>query len=329
MTNLRTAACVLLSGVVLLLSGCGALSGSSTPSSAQNGQNGLVPMTVGVAASQSSTALILGKDHGFFQQNGIDLTIGKAATGAAAITQVINGQQQAGLGGISPVVIAASSGIPVEIASGAVADRPAPEGAQYQTMVAGDSPVHSFRDLENRTVAVNSVKCCWEFWLREAVSKAGGDPNKVKLVQLSFPDEVTALKQGKVDAISTAQPYATSLRQEGYRDIGDTPAIAFNNPNADNTVFYMSKSFIAQHPGIVEKWRRALQQASDYANSHPDETRAAIVKQTSADPQLVANAPLPRYTADIDRSVVEQEAAFTVKYGAAKSAPDYATYVVP
>lgn len=326
MTSPRTAACVLLSSVVFLLSACGALSGSNTPSTAQNG---LVPMTVGVAASQSSTALILGKDHGFFQQNGIDLTIGKAATGAAAITQVINGQQQAGLGGISPVVIAASSGIPVEIASGAVADRPDPAGAQYQTMVAGNSPVQSLRDLENRTVAVNSVKCCWEFWLREAVSKAGGDPSKIKLVQLSFPDEVTALKQGKVDAISTAQPYATSLRQEGYRDIGDTPAIAFDDPNADNTVFYMSKSFISEHPGIVEKWRRALQQSSDYANSHPDETRAAIVKQTSADPQLVASAPLPRYTVDIDRAVVEKEASFTVKYDAAKSVPDYSTYVVP
>lgn len=327
MTSPRTVACVLLSSVVLLLSACGALSGSNTPSTAS--QNGSVPMTVGVAASQSSTALILGKDHGFFQQNGIDLTIGKAATGAGAITEVINGQQQAGLGGISPVVIAAASNIPVEMVSGSVADRTAPEGAQYQTMVAGNSPVHSLRDLENRTVAVNSLKCCWEFWLREAVSKAGGDPSTVKLVQLSFPDQVTALKQGKVDAISTAQPYATSLRQEGYRDIGDTPAIAFDDPNADNTVFYMSKSFITQHPGIVEKWRRALQQSSDYANSHPDETRAAIVKQTSADPQLVASAPLPRYTAEIDRSVVEKEASFTVKYGAAKSVPDYSSYVVP
>lgn len=326
MTNPRTVACALLSCVVLLLSGCGALSGSNTPSSTGNG---MVAMTVGVAATQSSTPLILGKDHGFFQQNGIDLTLGQASTGAGAITQVINGQQQAGLGGISPVVIAAAANIPVEIVSGSVSDRPDPVGAQYQTMVAGDSSIHSFRDLENRTVAVNSLKCCWEFWLREAVSKAGGDPDKVKLVQLSFPDEVTALKQGKVDAISTAQPYATSLRQEGYRDIGDTPAIAFDNPNADNTVYYMAKSFIAEHPGIVDKWRRALQQSSDYANSHPDETRAAIVKQTSADPQLIASAPLPSYTAEVERSVVEKEASFDVKYGAAKSAPDYSTYVVP
>lgn len=328
MTNRTKAFMPLLASAVLLLSACGALSASNDRSTEPQ-KKGLVSITAGVAASQSSTAIILGKEQGFFEQNGIDLNIGDAATGAGAITQVINGQQQVALGGISPVIIAASSGIPVQIVSGAVADRPSPKGAQYQTIVKKGSSIRSFRNLEGKTVAVNSVKCCWEFWMREAIEKDGGNPKAVRLVQLPFPDQVTALKQGKVDAISTLQPYATALRQQGYRDIGDTPAIAFDDPNNGNTVFYMAKSFIAEHPGIVEKWRKAVRQSSEYANAHPEETRAATVKKTKADPELVADAPLPHYTAELSRKVIETEASLAVKYGVIPSAPAYSTYVAP
>jgi NitT/TauT family transport system substrate-binding protein len=316
-----------------LVTACGGGSDGGQKSGSGSGGGGSdtkaapVAITAGVAASQSSTALILGADQGFFKEQGIDLTIGQAATGAAAITQLINGQQQVALGGISPVISAAAGDIPIEIVSGAVNDRDDPAGTQYQTIVPADSNVKSFADLAGKTVAVNSLKCCWEFWIREAVAKDGADPNSLNLVQLPFPDAVTALRQGKVDAISTLQPFATALRKEGFRDIGDSPATAFGNPNNGNTVFYMSKQFIEQNPGIVDRWRTALEKSAEYANSHPDETRKQIIEKTGADPALVQSAPLPQYTAKIDRKTVESEGKFLVKYGVIKKAPDLDTLI--
>jgi NitT/TauT family transport system substrate-binding protein len=312
-----------------LVTACGGGSGASAQSSGSGGSDKPVAITAGVAASQSSTALILGEKQGFFKEQGINLTIGQAPTGAAAITQLINGQQQVGLGGISPVITAAAGGIPIQIVSGAVNDREDPAGTQYQTMVAGNSSIKTFADLAGKTVAVNSLKCCWEFWIREAVKHAGGNPDSLKLVQLPFADAVSALKQGQVDAISTLQPFATSLRQQGFRDIGDSPAVAYGNPNNGNTDFYMSKQFIQQNPGIVKRWRTALQKSADYANAHPDETRAQIVEKTGADAALVKSAPLPKYTAEVDRKAVEKEAGFLVKYGVIDKAPDIDTLVAP
>jgi NitT/TauT family transport system substrate-binding protein len=309
-------------GGALLLAACG--SGQEAASS-----GGMIKIVAGVAATGSSTALQIGADKGFFKEQGIDLTIGRAATGAGAITQVINGQQQVALGGISPVVTAAASNIPVMLVSGSVTDSSSPAGTINQTIVRGDSPIRSFADLAGKTVAVNSVKCCWEFWIREAVAKNGGDPSAVKVVQLPFPDQVTALKGGSVDAISTTQPYATELRGQGFRDIGDSPAVAFDNPTNGNTLYYMSKQFIAENPGIVDKWRSALQKSSDYANAHPDEVRAKIVEQTKADAKLIAEAPLPVYSAVVDKATIEKEAQFAVKYGVIKQAPDYASFVAP
>jgi NitT/TauT family transport system substrate-binding protein len=323
---------VAITGTLLaltLVTACGGASddGAQSGGGGGNGEVETVAMTAGVAASQSSAALILGVEQGFFEEEGIDLTIGEAATGAAAITQLINGQQHVALGGISPVITAAAGDIPIVIVSGAVNDREDPEGTQYQTIVPADSDVESFADLSGKTVAVNSLKCCWEFWIREAVEQDGGDPDSLNLVQLPFAEAVTALRQGSVDAISTLQPFATSLRQEGFRDIGDSPAIAFDNPNNGNTVFYMSKAFVEENPGIVERWRAAMEKSAEYANSNPDETRAQIIEKTGADPTLVESAPLPEYTAEVDTETVEKEGGFLVKYGVIEEAPDLDTLV--
>jgi NitT/TauT family transport system substrate-binding protein len=315
---------VTLTGTLLaltLLTACGSDAAEGGEGNS-NSETETVAINAGVAASQSSAALILGVEQGFFEEEGIDVTIGQAATGAAAITQLINGDQQVGLGGISPVITAVAGDIPITIVSGAANNREDPAGTQYQTIVPADSDIQSFADLEGKTVAVNSLKCCWEFWIREAVEKDGGDPDSLNLLQVPFPEAVTALKQGEVDAISTLQPFATSLRQEGYRDIGDSPAVAFDNPDNGNTVFYMSQQFISENPGIVERWRRAMEKSAEYANEHPDETRAQIIEKTGADPALVESAPLPAYTAEVDRDTVEKEGEFLVKYGVIEEAPD-------
>lgn len=321
-----------LVGLVLTLAlvsavGCASAAGAQGP--ADRDGDGLVEITAGVAASQSSTALILGAEKGFFADEGIDLTITYAASGAAGIPQVLNGQQQAVLGGISATITAVSEGIPVVIVSGSVNDRPDPAGSQYQTMVPADSDIHRFADLSGHLVAVNSLQCCWELWIREAVARDGGDPDSVEMVQLPFPDAVTALREERVDAISTVQPFATGLRREGYRDIGDSPATAYDDPENGNTVFSMSRQFVDANPGIVERWRRALQRSAEYANAHPDETRAQILEQTSAKPELVGSAPLPLYSAEIDRDAVQEEAEFLVRYGVLDSAPPLEELIVP
>ena len=326
--NLKSSAA--LTGMLLMLpfmAACGDTSSGGAQGTKATGE--MVKITAGVAASQSSTALILGAEQGYFKDEGIELTIDDSATGAGGVPQLINGQQQAVLGGISGAITAVAANIPVVIVSGSVNDREDPAGTQYQTIVPGDSAIRSFSDLSGKTVAVNSLKCCWELWIREAIERDGGDQSKVNLVQLRFADAVTALREGKVDAISTVQPFATALRQEGFRDIGDSPSIAYGNPNNGNTVFYMSKQFIEQNPGIVEKWRKALQKSADYANSHPEETRAQIIKKTGADAKLVQSAPLPQYSAEVDREAVKKESELLVKYGVIKEAPSLDSLVAP
>lgn len=320
-----------LAATMLIASGCSgsAPAPAGTPSAGGGDAAPPIDIVAGVAASSSPVGMLIGIEQGFFEEEGLNVTTTPAATGAAGVTQLINGQVQVALGGLSATITAVNQGIPVLFVSGGVADHADPAGTQYQTIVAGDSDIQSFKDLEGKTVAVNSLKCCWEFWMREAVEKDGGDQSKVNFVQLPFADGVTALRSGDVDAISTLQPFATNLRKDGFRDIGDSAAIAFDNPDASNTMYFMSKSFIDANPTVVERWRRALQKASDYANSHPDETRAAIAEQTKTDIAALEGVPLPSYVAEVDTAAVEAEAGFLVKYGVIPKAPSLDQLVVP
>jgi len=318
----RFSACVAVCALAIIAAGCGGSDNTSTGSGG-SGQGKTVTITVGAAQSPSAAAVELGQQKGIFKRHGIALKMAPVATGAAGVAQLVNGQIQVALGGLSGVITASSQNIPVKFVSGGVSDHPDKAGTQYQTIVSTKSGITSFKDLSDKTVAVNSLKCCWEFWTREAVEKAGGNSKSLKMVQVPFPDQVAALKQGRVQAVTTLQPFATSLIGQGYKSIGDPAAIAYDNPDNTNTNFFMSDKFISGNPDAVKRWQAALQDASEYANAHPDETRKVIATLTKGAPDLIAKMPLPRYTAALDRKAIEDEAKFLVKYGVIKQAPAY------
>ncbi len=306
--------------LALLLAGCGGDDAGSTSAGQGEGQE-TINIVAGVAVSPSSAVLLIGQEQGFFEEEGIELELGQAASAAGGVPNLINGQLDVVLGGISGVVTAVAQGIPVQFVSGAVTDVETPQGTIYQTMVAPDSGIESFADLEGKTVAVNSLNCCWDFWIREAVEKDGGDPSTLNLVQLPFPEQAGALRNGSVDAVSTLQPFATQMRLEGFVDIGDSAAIAYDNPSNGNTNYFMATSFLQENPGLLERWQRALQRSSDYANENPEEVRALIVERVGTPADLVEQAPLPHYTAELDIDTIEKEAEFAVKYGVIEEAP--------
>jgi NitT/TauT family transport system substrate-binding protein len=320
MPKSRVAAVGAALALTLAIAGCAASGGGDTAPSASSGGD-LTPIDVvaGVAATPSATALLLGIEQGFFEEEGLSVTTQPLATGAAAIAQLINGQLTVALGGISGTVTAVSQGIPIVFISGGSTD--SESGPQYATLVKADSGIDRFKDLAGKKVALNSVSCCWDFWTREAVEKDGGDQSTLQMVQLPFAAQVDALTSGQVDAITTQQPFVTQAEMAGYKNLGNPAAIAYDDPENGNTNFFAAQQFIDSHPDFVDRWTRALQKSADYANAHPDEVRASIVSVVQTDPALVAAAPVPNYTATLNPATIEKEAGFLVKYGVLTSAP--------
>lgn len=320
-------AALALAATLVAVSGCGSSGpGGSTDPGSDTAET--VDIVAGVAPSMSSLNLYIGIEQGFFEEEGLNVTTAPVGTGAAGVTSLINGEFQVALGGLSGTITAVSQGIPVAFVSGGIADG-GEDGNFYATLVSPDSDITSFKDLEGKTVALNSLNCCWEFWTRESVIADGGDADAVEFVQLAFAQQADALASGQVDAITTQQPFATQAELRDFVTIGNPAAIAYDNPTAGTTNYFMAQSFIDENPGVVERWRSALQKSADYANENPDLVREEAVELVSLDPDLVEATPVPNFVVDLDLDAIEKETGWLLEHDVIQDAPSVEDTVAP
>ena len=167
---------------------------------------------------------------------------------------------------------------------------------------------------------MNGLESIFDLTVRESVRRAGGDPSAVRIVAVPFEDQVAALRQGRIDAVSTIEPFAGRLTSDGFRSIGN-PSTAALGPRSTAAVLMGSGEFVDRNPDVMRRFLRAWQEATVYANDHPDEVRQTIVETTGAPPQVIANLPLPWYVSGIDRRSAELIARLLVDYDRIDAVP--------
>lgn len=306
----------LAAGMAVAVSACGAGGGEPATTEA-----GLTRLVVDYGATANTAQLTLGVQRGIFERHGIEIEQ-LPGTGASAnsVALLLNGQIQLAVSEITAVPAAVANGFPVQIVTSMMADYSGPAGDVFSLVVPADSDIRSFADLSGRSVAVNGLESIFDLTVFEAVQQAGGDPAAVEVIAIPFEDQVAALRQGRVDAIATVQPFAGQLLVDGFRSIGN-PAAAALGPRSVAGVLMASQQFVEQNPDALGRFVRAWEEATRYANEHPDEIRQTIQETTGAPPEAVARLPLPWYVSGVDRRSAELVAALMVEHGRIESAP--------
>ena len=75
-------------------------------------------------------------------------------------------------------------------------------------LVRTDGP-KSLKELEGKRVLVNNLQNVNWAYTREAIARAGGNPDKVQFLEVGFPLMVDSLLGGQADAASTTEPFTT------------------------------------------------------------------------------------------------------------------------
>jgi NitT/TauT family transport system substrate-binding protein len=312
MTNRRLVTATLAACVLATLGACG---GSDDGGEAASGDSDLTRVVIDYSPTANNAQLSLGLEQGIFERHGIEIEqVPGSGASANSVALLLNGQIQLAVSEITAIPAAVEAGFPVQIVTSLSADYESPDGDAFSVVVPEDSDIRSFEDLEGTTVAVNAVESFWDLTVLEAVRRAGRDPDAVRMVSVPFEDQGPALRQGRVDAVTTLEPFAGQLLTDGHRSIGDPAAAALGRQSVA-AVLMASKQYLDENPDVMRRFVEAWEEATEYATDHPDEIRQTIVETTGAPPEAVENLPLPWYVSGVDRRSTEAFTRMMVRYG--------------
>lgn len=304
--------------VLTAATACG--SSGSDESDRAGSSGGTTDVTVGLIPIVDVAPLYLGRKKGFFSERGLKLDFSSAQGGAAIVPGVASGQFEFGFSNMTSLMIARSNGVPVRAVANGIASTGV-MGEDFEALtVKGDSPVESAKDLEGKKVAINTLKNINETAVRASVRKAGGDPDKVELVELAFDQMPAALDAGRIDAAMVVEPALATVKSQGGREIA-SPMIDIA-PKLTVAMYFTSTEYARENPEVVKKFQEATAESLAYADSHPDEVREVVTTYTKIPADVLAKVTLPKWPAEPNRAAIERLAELGAQDGLFKQTPD-------
>ena len=300
-------------------SACGSSDGGGA-SDKNASSGGTTTVKLGVIPIVDVAPVYLGQKKGFYAKHGLKLSLTTAQGGAAIVPGVVSGQFQFGFSNMTSLMVAQSNNVPVRAIANGVASTGVTGKDFGAITVKKGSAISSPKQLEGKKVAVNTLKNINETAVRESVRKAGGDPAKVKFVELAFDQMPAALDSGQIDAAMVVEPALATVRSQGATEI----ASSLVDVAKDLTVamYFTSNRYAQQHPDTVKKFQAATAESLAYADTHPDEVRAIVTTYTKIPAAVLAKVTLPKWPAGANRASIEALEQLGRQDGLFKTAPD-------
>jgi NitT/TauT family transport system substrate-binding protein len=294
----------------LVLAACG---GPSDAAESSPDDAGLTAVKVGVIPIVDVAPIYLGVQEGFFEEEGLDVTLELAQGGAAIVPAVVSGEYQFGFSNNTSLLVASSQGLPLKAVAAGNFTTGTP-GDDFGAVVAPeDSDIEDAADLADRTVAVNTLNNIGDTTIRKVVDDAGGDPAAVEFVEMGFPDMPAAVAGGQVDAAWIVEPFLTMALQQGAKVVASN--FAETDPELMIASYFTSAQEIAENPETVEAFTAAMDKSLAYAEEHPDETRAVLDSYTEIDPAVKDAMVMPRFAPGLEASSFQVLADLGLEYG--------------
>ena len=155
------------------------------------------------------------KGGGYFEREGLDVSIEQGRGSAMAVQQVLGG---GGLlsrtGGMDQIRAASRPGGDALISVGTIS-----QGSPFYVISSADKPIRNPKDMEGKTIGILSVGGATEILLDCMLVATGVDKTKVQRVQApNTPAGMALIAQGRIDAyiVSAGVPVALKAANERF-----------------------------------------------------------------------------------------------------------------
>lgn len=231
-------------------------------------------ITMAVSSTPHAALLHLAAAKGFFEGEGLGVSIVPVSHGKAALDLLAQGKTDLAAAAEVPFVISVLNGKTFGIAATVVS-----VSNEMALVARRDRAIAAPRDLVGKKVGVtfgtSGDYFLWAFLIRHKVQ-----PELVTLVDLPPGQLVQELARGSVDAVSTWQP----IRFSAEAALSENAAV-FAEPDAYTVshVVVAHAEFLKTRGPAVEKLVRALLKAEAFSRSQPDQAMALVAERLKVD----------------------------------------------
>lgn len=271
----------------LALSGC---AGDPAATSETGSEGPLARMAVAVAPAADTMGPFLAADLGYFAELGLDVDVQAVGAGGAALVPALESDSiQVGSSNLLSNLQGVERGINLKCIAGAFK---ASSSAQLILAPKDRESIKSGKDLEGKTVGINTIGNINQLIVSRWVEEHGGDATKVQFVAIGFPDQAASLQNGQISAAITNEPFTSQMIDAGYPVLDDFPAgVIAEKPTF--SCWTASGSWAASHPREVAAFQKALSRVDEYLTSNPDAVRKTVVTHLKVSQEVADSMLLP------------------------------------
>jgi ABC-type nitrate/sulfonate/bicarbonate transport system substrate-binding protein len=281
------------------------------------------PIVVG-SPPESSALIYIADDQHFFAQNGLNVTIKEYDTGIHAVNDMITDND--------PDISVAAEYIIV----GKAFEHEKVQGIgtilrqQIFSLVARkDHGIYNVSDLKGKRIGVTPGTISG-FYLGRFLELHNLNLRDVTLVDTLPAQFDEAIGNGTVDAVSVWGTYVNSIEDR----LGPN-AVVWPDQSGQQTYWtaICRDDWAAQHPELITRFLKSLDDAAKYTVDHPTEAKAILKERMGVDDTYIAQFwSNSRYSLSLDQSLIiamEDEGRWMINNNltAEKTMPDYTDYL--
>ena len=265
---------------VSLLAGCAQetdekTAGTESTPSEETGQKELAKVTLNeVAHSIFYAPMYAAIEEGYFEEEGIDLTLVCGFGADKTMTAVISGEADIGFMGSEASIYTYAEGATDHVINFAQLT----QRAGNFLVAREEMPDFTWEDLKGHLVLGGRKGGMPEMVFEYILKQNGIDPETdLEINQnIDFGSTAAAFSEGQGDFTVEFEPGATTLESQGKGYV--VASLGEDSGYVPYTAFSAKQSYIDENPDVIQGFTNALQKGMDYVQDHTPEEIAAVIE---------------------------------------------------
>ncbi len=249
-------------------------------------KNDLQPVTVGITGTYlGEAATFIAHDEGFFDEQGLDVTLTRNQSGSQSIRDLFDGKVDIAHVAETPVVYS--------IMQSNYYEGELPDFKLFAEMIYShniqkiiarkDAGIRQPKDITGKRIGVYSGTQL-DYFFDSFLLEHQIPRNSLDIYNMTLDEQARAIVNGEIDVSVTWEPTSTSIQNE----LGDN-ALFLTTDLTYSTLWLATTltSYAEANPGILESYLQALQEAQQFIKDHPAQSREILSSHTGISPDII------------------------------------------